>query len=88
MTTGKTSTGFEYQLKDGIFDSYELLETLRKIDKGESGYIVDMVDMMFSAEQKEALKSHVREEDGRIPASKLLKEVMEIFQKENKGKNS
>ena len=32
MTTGKTSTGFEYQLKDGIFDSYELLETLRKID--------------------------------------------------------
>lgn len=88
MTTGKTSTGFEYQLKDGIFDDYELLEILRKIDKGESGHIVDMVDMMFSAEQKEALKNHVREEDGRIPASKLLKEVMEIFQKENKGKNS
>lgn len=87
MITGKTSTGFKYQLEDGVFDDYELLEILRNIDKGESGYIVDMIDIMFTTEQKKALKEHVREKNGKIPASKLLKEVMEIFQSEKEGKN-
>lgn len=87
MTTGKTSTGFEYQLEDGVFDDYELLEVLREIDKGESGKIVDMVNIMFPKEQKEALKNHVREENGKVPASKLIKEVMEIFNNEKEGKN-
>lgn len=87
MKKGKTSTGFKYQLEENIFDDYELLEVLRQIDKGESGKIVDMVDIMFSEEQKEALKNHVREENGKVPASKLIKEVMEIFHNEKEGKN-
>lgn len=87
MARGKTSTGFEYELDDDVFDDYELLEVLRKIDKGESGYVVDMVDMIFKEEQKEALKEHIRKECGKVSASKLLKEVMEIFQSEKSGKN-
>ena len=87
MKKGKTSTGFKYQLEENTFDDYELLEVLRQIDKGESGKIVDMVDIMFSEEQKEALKNHVREENGKVPASKLIKEVMEIFHNEKEGKN-
>lgn len=87
MKKGNTSTGFKYQLEESTFDDYELLEVLRQIDKGESGKIVDMVDIMFSEEQKEALKNHVREENGKVPASKLIKEVMEIFHNEKEGKN-
>lgn len=87
MRTGTTSSGFKYQIEEDAFDDYELLEVLSEIDKGQTGRIVDMVDMLFSKEQKAALKEHVKKENGKIPASKLLTEVMDIFQKEKEGKN-
>lgn len=87
MIRGKTSSGFEYELEDDVFDDYELLEILRKIDKGESGCIVDMVDMLLGSKQKQCLKEHIRKENGKVSASKMLEEVMEIFQKEKEGKN-
>lgn len=87
MIRGKTTSGFEYELEDDAFDDYELLETLRKIDKGESGCIVDMVNMLLGVKQKQNLKEHIRKENGKVSASKMLEEVMEIFKKEEEGKN-
>ena len=87
MVTGKTSTGFIYELPDDAFDDYELLETLRKVDKGELDYIVDAIDMLFEEKQKDALKEHIRKENGKVSATKLLSEVMEIFQNTKEGKN-
>lgn len=87
MITGKTSSGFEYELSDDAFDDYELLETLRKVDKGETGYIVDAIDMLFEEKQKDALKAHIRNNSGKVSATKLLGEVMEIFQNTKEGKN-
>lgn len=88
MIEGKTTSGFAYKLPDDAFDDYELLEALRKLDKGENGYIVEVVDMLLGEEQKEALKEHARKENGKVSASKLLEVVLEIFQKEKDGKNS
>lgn len=87
MVKGETSTGFTYELPEDAFDDYELLEVLRKIDKGESGYIVDMIDMLFSKEQITALKEHIRKEDGKVSARALMQEVGEIFQNAKNGKN-
>lgn len=87
MVKGETSTGFTYELPEDAFDDYELLEVLRKIDKGESGYIVDMIDMLFSKEQITALKEHIRKENGKVSARALMQEVGEIFQNTKNGKN-
>lgn len=88
MIKGKTESGFAYELPEDAFDDYELLEVLHKIDKGEAGYVVEMVDMLLGEEQKTKLKEHIRTEHGKVSASKMLEVVMEIFQKEKKGKNS
>ena len=87
MVKGETSTGFAYELPEDAFDDYEVLEVLRKIDKGESGYVVDMIDMLFSKEQITALKEHIRKENGKVSARALMQEVGEIFQNAKNGKN-
>lgn len=87
MVKGETSTGFRYELPEDVFDDYELLEILRKIDKGESGYIVDMIDTLFSKEQIKALKEHIRKKNGKVSASALVQEVGEIILNTKNGKN-
>lgn len=88
MVKGKTESGFEYELEDDILDDYELLELLHKVDGGDSGLIVDMVDKLLGTEQKNRLKDHIRNEAGKVSAKLLLKEVSEILSSNNPGKNS
>ena len=87
MFTGKTSTGFEFSLEDEALDDYELLETLQEIDEGDYGKTTKMVTMLLGPQQRDALKEHVRGENGRVSSQKLLSEVMEIFESKNKAKN-
>lgn len=87
MITGTTSSGFSYEVEDEVLDDYEFLELLSKIDKGKNGLIVEMVDRFLGEKQKEKLKEHVRDENGRVSAVRLLGEVMEIFRSHGAGKN-
>lgn len=87
MFTGKTSSGFEFSLQDEVLDDYELLETLQDIDDGDYGKTTKMVTMLLEPAQRDALKDHVRSENGRVSAQKMLAEVMEIFESKNKSKN-
>lgn len=79
MITGKTLTGFEFELQDDVLDDYELLETLAAVDRGEYGRITEMVEQLLGKEQKEKLKEHIRNEHGKVSATKLMDEVKEIF---------
>lgn len=87
MLRGKTTSGFEFELEDEVLDDYELLESLRKVDEGDNGCLIKVVDQLLGEEQKKMLKEHVRTEKGRVSAKKLLEEVSEIFQSCNAGKN-
>lgn len=87
MITGKTSTGFEFQLEDEALDDYELLENLKKVDDGDTNVLIIVVDQLLGEEQKNRLKDHVRTEKGRVSAKRLLEEVSEIFNSCNAGKN-
>lgn len=87
MFTGKTSSGFEFSLQDEVLDDYELLETLQDIDDDDYGKTTKMVTMLLGPAQRDALKDHVRSENGRVSAQKMLAEVMEIFESKNKSKN-
>lgn len=88
MVKGLTKSGFSYEIDEEILDDYEFLEILLKIDEGEVSYSIKMVDMLLGEEQKKRLKEHVRTENGRVPATKLISEALEIFSSIKEGKNS
>mgnify|MGYP000886141671 CR=1 FL=1 len=80
---GKTSSGFEYELND-----YELLEDLCEMDAGNMSKMSSVMNRLIGAEQKERLKEHLRTENGRVPMSKMMIEIEEIFKNAKAGKNS
>lgn len=87
MLRGKTESGFTYEIDEEVMDDYDFLEILCKIDDGDTALTVKMVDMLLGEKQKEELKNHLRTENGRVSAKKMLAEVMEIFRATKEGKN-
>lgn len=87
MKTGKTSTRFEFKIEDDVLDDYEFLEVLSEVDRGDYGKVTEMVDMLLGTEQKEKLKEHVRNENGKVSASQIMNEVKDIFEASNEIKN-
>lgn len=87
MLRGKTESGFAYEIDEEVMDDYDFLEILCKIDDGDTALTVKMVDMLLGEKQKEELKKHLRTENGRVSAKKMLAEVMEIFRATKEGKN-
>lgn len=87
MLRGKTESGFEFEIDEEILDDYDFLELLCHIDEGDASLTTKMVDMLLGEEQKKRLKDHVRAKSGRVSATRLLAEVMEIFNATKEGKN-
>lgn len=87
MITGKTKSGFEFQLEDDALDDYELLEELCDIDNGEITKIPHVSVMLLGNDQMNALKEHIRGENGRVSAKKMAGEIGEILTKSKEGKN-
>lgn len=88
MITGRTSSGFEFHLNENTMDDYELLEALCEIDNGDYSKTTLMVEKLLGKEQKNDLKEHVRNKEGKVLSSLILAEVMEIFKACKEGKNS
>lgn len=85
---GKTTSGFEYELDESALDDYELLEELCELDEGDTSKIISVLNRLLGNEQKERLKEHLRMENGRVPASKMMLEMGEILNSVKEGKNS
>lgn len=88
MIEGVTRSGFPFKLDDEVIDDYELLEDLCEIDGGNDAKIPSILTRLLGKEQKEALKDHLRTDTGRVPTSRMLEELMDIFTKNQQGKNS
>lgn len=85
---GKTTSGFEFNVKEENLDDYILLKKLNDVSKGESGKIVDVIGLLLGSDQEEALMNHVSKlNDGKVSARVMISEVEEIF-KALKPKNS
>ena len=76
---GKTKSGFEFEVDAKHLYNYELLEDLADMADGQEGKIVSVIKRLLGEEQKERLKNHLRDEEGRVPASAMTTEIMEIF---------
>lgn len=88
MIIGKTESGFEYTIEDDALDDYDLLENMCEVDNGNAGKITDVITGLLGKEQKEKLKNHLREKNGRVPTSKMIAETMEILKSCKEGKKS
>lgn len=86
--TGKTTSGFEYEIDGESLDDYELLEDLCELDNGDTAKTTSVLNRLLGKEQKDRLKEHLRTENGRVPASKMMIEIGEIFNSVKEGKNS
>lgn len=88
MIKGTTKSGFEFEIQEEVFDDYELLETLVEAGNGDNMAVFHAIDMILDGAQKNRLKEHVRNEKGRVPASAMVKGLMDIMEASNAGKNS
>lgn len=79
MVAGKTSSGFVFEIPEENLDNYDLLEVLAEIDSGNTGLMPKMIEMLLGKEQKDALKEHIRKQDGRVSSAKMFAVVDEIF---------
>lgn len=77
--TGTTESGFQYTLPPDAIDDYELLEDLSSVDNGDASKITVAARRLLGDTQLKALKDHVRNENGRVPATKMVEEITQIF---------
>jgi hypothetical protein len=80
MKTGKTTSGFEYEIDDAAVDDMELIEDLAIIDGGNISPLPGALNKLLGEDQKKRLYEHFRGKDGRVPASKVLDEIKAIFE--------
>ena len=78
VITGKTKTGFEYEIDKKILNDYELLEEIDNIGKSPL-IIIKLLKRLLKEEQLEKLKEHIRNEEGIVPLDKMEKELIDIF---------
>lgn len=80
MITGKTKSGFEFEISENIGDDWEMLKFMTKIR--ESNDILSLpvlVEHVLGAEQAKALEEHCRAEDGHVSTERLSEEFFDIF---------
>ncbi len=84
----KLSDGFEVQISDSCINDWAFLNALRKIDKGETGLIVDVAEILLGGEEEvEKLAKHL-EVDGVTSVDAMVKALTELMESVNSLKNS
>lgn len=85
----KLSDGFEVHIDESALNDWAFLKTLRKIDKGETGLIVDIAELLLGGDEEvEKLEKHLADENGKTPADKMVEAIAEIMNSANESKNS
>lgn len=92
MIKGKTKSGFEFAIDEKKLDDMELLEALVDADDGDSMKKMKglnaILNKFFGEDGKKKLYEHLREEDGRVPVTRVSEVVVEIMQAGNSTKKS
>lgn len=86
MIEGKTKRGFDYTLNDDVLDDWDLLESLTKLDKGDTSAIVEVSMRLLGEEQYKRMKDFLRK-DGKLKASDFVQEISEILLSSKETKN-
>ena len=79
IVKGKTSTGFEFEVKKAMLNNAEFLELFAQVQDGDQMKVFALIELALGKEQKGRLYDHVRDEDGIVPVDLLSNEAGEIF---------
>lgn len=77
MIKGTTSSGFKFEIDEKQLKNYEFVELISEVDENE--LLMPKILKMLLGDQVEALKDHVRGEDGIVPIEKMVEEIKDIF---------
>ena len=77
MIKGTTSSGFEFEIDEKQLKNYEFVELISEVDENE--LLMPKLLKMLLGDQVEALKDHIRDEDGIVPIEKMVQEIKDIF---------
>lgn len=84
--TGKTASGFSYNISKENLNNYELVEALGELDESPLA-IGKVVKLMLGKEQTKKLKDHLRNENGFVPTDLMEAEISEILKSQAALKN-
>lgn len=80
--------GYTVQISDNVADDWNFLKVLRKIDKGETGMIVDAAELLLGGEEEvDKLAKHL-EVDGKTSLEAMVSAITELIESVNELKNS
>lgn len=80
--------GYEVQINEKCLNDWKFLTMLRKIDKGDTGLIVDIAETLLGGDEEvDKLAKHL-EVDGVTPADKMIDALTELMGSTNELKNS
>lgn len=82
-----TTSGFEFEISEENIDDWELIKALREIDKGNAQYVVDALPLLLGNDQAKKLEDHVRDKNGKVKITSIMKEFEEIMSKSQEVKN-
>lgn len=82
-----TDTGFEVELDVELLDDMELFEIIIEIDEGKNKNIPKFIKRILNEKDIRRLYDHVRLESGRVPVSKVGREIYSILNALNEDEN-
>ena len=84
----KLNDGFEVNIDEKCLNDWGFLTLLRKIDKGDTGLIVDIAEKFLGGEEEvERLAKHL-EVDGITHLDDMVSAITELMESVNSLKNS
>lgn len=63
--------GLSIDVDAAVFQDYEFLEALSEVTDGRPASIVRPFRMLFAGDAYQAVKDHLRDEDGRVPVKAM-----------------
>lgn len=83
MIKGKTTSGFKFEVNDGIGNDFRVLEAIADADsEDESAKVrgtVELVRVLLGKDGKASLYRHLEKIHGSVPTDAVLAEVTEIL---------
>lgn len=80
IISGRTSSGFEWEVDKDIIESWEFIDYQRRANNNDLDGAMDGVEFLLGTEQLQALLKHQREITGKrfVPAETVSAEITEI----------
>lgn len=86
MTQIKLSCGFEADVDETAIDDFAFLEAIDKIQEGDITAFARIARMLLQPEDKTRLMNMLKDEKGRVPLEKAVKQITEILDQLNSKK--